>query len=172
MEMATQMTNRLRGYIEQVNKQTTVNREPIVQRKRVLVTQHRKARATLSARQATRWQEETRTRSQKLPRGLKGIWFRLREKYQRIKAKNEQETKSCHLRDRDEKQTLITRQLSERQKLQQDFNTLKQEHLDQLLTLKQDIARYKDMGTESQEKIKDLITVSKNRIDPDYEPEM
>lgn len=172
VDMANQMTDQLRGYIKQIKRETTVKMRPLVERKRALVKHHREARATLSAKFATRWQEETITRSRRLPQGLKGIWFRITGKHQKIKAQNEQETESCRLRDHDEEQSLITRQLSERQKLQLELTTLKQEHGVQQLQLKQDIARYKKIGADSQEKIKDQLPERKNKNDPDYGPEM
>ncbi len=41
--------------------------------------------------QANRWQE-TAARSARLPSGLKGIWFKVTGRYQKIRELNEQET--------------------------------------------------------------------------------
>lgn len=171
-DMAQQMTDRLRGYVKQVKHQAGMALEPVVHRKQALVTSHRRERQTFIKNQATRWQEETRGRSQRFPRGLKGIWFRLTGKHQKIKVQNERETESCRSRDRDEKQHLINRQLAERHTLQQEFNVLKQEHVVQLRQLKQDMAHYREIGTEPQEKRDDQRMVKGKTKDPDYGPEM
>ncbi len=172
IDMAQQMTDRLREYVEQVKQQAERALEPLVKRKRALVSAHRKERQAFHTHQETRWEKETRGRSQRLPRGLKGIWFRITGKHQKIKAQNERETKSCRIRDRDEKLRLITRQLAERQTLQQEFKVLKQEQLVQLLQLKQEIARSREVAGEPSEKREDQLIVKGKTKDQDYGPEM
>ncbi len=171
-DMAEQMTTHLWEFVKQTKKEAEIALEPLIQRNRVLVNAHRKERRAFQAKQTTRWEEETRGRSQRLPRGLKGIWFRLTGKHQKIKAQNEQETESCRLRDRDEKQSFINRQLAERHTLQQEFHALKQEHHVQKLQLKQDMARFRERGVEPQEKRKDQLLVKGKTKDQDYGPEM
>lgn len=170
--MAEQMTTRLREFVKQMKKEANRTIEPLDQRRRAMVNAHRKERKAFHTKRAARWKEETRVRSQRLPRGLKGIWFRLTGKHQKIKAQNERETESCRTRDHDEKQNLIIRQLSERQQLQQEFNALKQEHFGQLLQLKQDIARYREIRAEPQEKEEGQLRVKGKTKDHDYGPEM
>ncbi len=152
-EMAKPMTDRLRELLEEVKKETKITMEPLLQRKRALVKHHRETRAALVTKQEARCQHETLERLRRLPCGIKGIWFRLIGKYQNINAQNEQETKTCGHRDRDEKQTLVIQQLSERQQLQQEFRAFKEQHQAQILELKQGIARSKEMLTGSQKKI-------------------
>ena len=171
-ELGRQMTARLRGYVKEMTQEAKLALRPLAQRRHAMVNTQRKERQAFHAKQTTRWEEETKDRSLRLPQGLKSIWFRITGKYQKIITQNEQEMERCRLRDRDEKQKLISRQLSERQKLQLKFTTLKQECGTQQLQLKQDIARYQEMGVESQEKLKNQLLVAKNRRESDPGPEM
>ncbi len=52
----------------------------------------------------------------------------------------------CKTRDRAEKQALINKQLTERQKLQRHAQTIRAKHQTISRDLRQDIAKYQDMG--------------------------
>jgi hypothetical protein len=87
-------------------------------------------------------------RSQRLPNGFKGIWFRITGKYQKLPSITSARPQACHLRDRDELQSLIERQLAQRQNLQEEIRPVLEKHKQKLQDLKQDIARYVEMGAE------------------------
>ncbi len=53
------------------------------------------------------------------------------------------------MRDRDEKQSLIERQLKKRQTLPRQVQSMNQDHKLQVLPLKQDVAAYIEMGEPS-----------------------
>ena len=106
-DIAKRMTDRLQRYIHQVQEQLKQRIEPHIERKRTLKNHHHKERERLKQKHEERWQKESLQRSQRLPKGLKGIWFRITGKYQNIRRQNEQETEKCRIRDRYEKQTLI-----------------------------------------------------------------
>ena len=89
----------------------------------VLVVRHRKERSTLENHLAARRIVETKARANRLPVGLKAVWFKLSGQYEPLRTQIENEAHSCDLRDRTEYQGLITRQLSERRKLQRDHET-------------------------------------------------
>ncbi|QPJ61725.1 MAG: hypothetical protein G3M70_07420 [Candidatus Nitronauta litoralis] len=81
-----------------------------------------------------------------MPKGLKGVWYSLTGKYQKLKADNNIQIETCRKRDREEQHTLITRLLKERQNLQRHFEDFKETYKTQMLELRQDIAHYKEMG--------------------------
>ena len=105
------MTAVLKEYIREIKSQVEKKAEPFIQKKQAIKKHHREQRMALKQKQEERWQTETIERSKRLPKGLKGIWYRLTGKYQKIRSQNELETKHCHRRDRDEKQILIDRQI-------------------------------------------------------------
>ena len=125
-------------------------------------------------------QKETIERSQRLPKGLKSIWNRITRKYQKIRRNNERETEKCRVRERDEKQALIDRQLKERQVLQKEIRHIRNDRKLEIQNLRQDIARYMEMAGQSQKDIHEKLnhvekqhkrTLEKNRKQG-YEPEM
>lgn len=178
--ISQKMTGVLKTYIQDVKNQLQKKVEPFIQRKQVLKKHHQEQRTVLKTKHKERWQKETIERSKRLPRGLKGIWFRLTGKYKKIRNQNEIDTKICLRRDRDEKQTLINRQLKERQNLQKEIRHVLEGHKLEIFTLRQDIARYMEMGQQSHKLIqnkKDQDRKEKDRTlkkgrDQSYGPEM
>ncbi len=145
-EMALNMTEQLHRFFEQTKADLQREKEPLLVRKQEMVNRHRQERNTLRKKQEVRCHQESMIRSQLLPRGLKGIWYRLTGKHQKIREQNEREVERSEIRDRDEKQNLIEQQLSERQNLQEELQALQQHHNQEILELKQDIAHYMEKG--------------------------
>ncbi|GJL61350.1 MAG: hypothetical protein NPIRA04_00040 [Nitrospirales bacterium] len=79
-------------------------------------------------------------------------------KYQKIRALNEREVKSCHIRDRDEKQALIDRQLTERQNIQDQVRPIHRKHQKLIVQLKKDVAMYLAMSEPDQKTLQDELT--------------
>ncbi len=145
-EMAKKLTKQLQRYLEEAKANLQQGKEPFPAKKQAMVNLHREERSTLRKKHETRWNQESIARSHRLPRGLKGIWFRLTGKYKKIREQNEREVERSEIRDRYEKQTLIDRQLQERQSLQEEIQTLQHQHTQEMLELKQDIAHYMEIG--------------------------
>lgn len=146
-DIANRMTDKLKNYIRQAQEQIKREKEPLLRRKQALRKHHEAQRQTLKKAQQERWQKESLERSQRLPKGLKGLWYRLTGKYGKIRAQNERETQNCRTRDRDERQSLITRQLKERQNLQRHLEELKEIHKLQVQELREDISHYIENGS-------------------------
>jgi hypothetical protein len=170
--IAGRMSEKLQGYIEQEQHKLRQQVGPFIQKKKSLQHQHRNERSRLQDKQKERWQEESIMRSQRLPKGFKGIWFRLTGKHQKLREHNERETQACHLRDRDEKQSLIERQLAQRQKLQEEIRPVLAEHKQKLQDLRQDIARYVEMGAEPPGSPQEPSKPRRQERDFDYTPEL
>ena len=134
--ISRRMTEKLQTYIHQTKKQFKETLEPIIERKKALVRYQQNQREQLQHKQEERWQKESIQRSQRLPKGIKGIWYRITGKHKAIRIQNEAETEQCRIRDRDEKQHLIERQLQERQTLQRQIKPVFQEHKESMMGLK------------------------------------
>jgi hypothetical protein len=92
-------------------------RSGLLRSKRKLVTWQRDERKFLVDLQAARWATEAQSRQQRMRKGLKGLWDWITGKRGAIIAQNEREYKAARLRDQSERQTLIERQIAERQTL-------------------------------------------------------
>lgn len=166
------MTEKLKAYVRDLEAQLKSQVQPYVQKTRTMREEHQAERSRLQSKQEERWQEETITRSQRLPKGFKGIWFRITGKYKTVRQQNEQETERCLIRDRDERQALVQRQLAERQKLQREIRPIVQEGKLQLLGLKQDIARYMELGEEPPTSPQEHASQRRKDRNFDYTPEL
>ncbi len=166
------MTEKLKTYVRDVEKRLKSQVQPYVHKTRTMREQHQAERSRLQSKQEERWQEETITRSQRLPKGFKGIWFRITGKYKTVRQQNEQEAERCRIRDRDERQALVQRQLAERQGLQKEIRPIVQEDKLQLLGLKQDIARYMELGEEPPTSPQEHASPRRKDRDFDYTPEL
>ena len=77
----------------------------------------RKERQSQEELHRKRWDAETKERSQRLAKGLKGIWHRLTGKYEKTKRQNELDALVAFQRDRQEKDELIFKHIQQRQQL-------------------------------------------------------
>ncbi|HMS82666.1 MAG TPA: hypothetical protein PKD12_03335 [Nitrospira sp.] len=146
------MTGRLKTYIQETQAKLKQQVQPFIQKKRSLQHQHQNERSQLQQKQEKRWQQETLERSQRLPKGFKGIWFRITGRYSKIRAQNEREAETCRMRDRHETQQLIDRQLA--------------------TDLRQDIARYMEMGETPPKTPQEAFTPHQKHRDIDYTSEL
>ncbi len=145
-KVSQRMTNALKDYIHETEEEMQEKLTPLLRRKNELKNIHQEERKTLHNFQERRWRQETIARSEHLPKGLKGIWYRITGQYQKTCQQNELDIDLCRVRDRDEKQALIDHQLEQRQKLQAEVNKFKQHYQSQHLELKRNIAHYMNAG--------------------------
>jgi hypothetical protein len=146
--ITSRMTANLERFIEAAKAKAKEMRAPLVQEIRTMTAQHRKERAELLDKQQKRWVDETKQRSRRLARGVKGIWERITGDYQKIRTINEAETKAALERDRKELQALIRQQLEERQKLQKAAVFYREEHRFELYRLRREMAQYVSTAQE------------------------
>ena len=103
---------------------------------------HREARGKLDARHKGEWTAETRERAARLPKGLRGLWHRLTGKYQEVRRQNEQEAERTRERQAAERQSLIEKQLDQREVLQGKFRELRHRQAGLLNDLRLEVGRY------------------------------
>ena len=90
---------------------------------------------------------------ERLPTGLKALWFRLIGRYKTIKKQNEAETKIAKTRDRSELQTVIDRQQSERRRLQHEVRSMRYRHALGIKKLNRDMAELQKLNPNQQDNV-------------------
>ncbi len=103
---------------------------------------HRSERIELGERQKAEWQEESKQRADRLPKGLRVLWHRLTGRFQQLCRENEAEAQATQNRQALERQQLIEKQHDQRAVLQARFRELRRAQAEQLLDLRRDVGRY------------------------------
>ena len=170
--IAERMTGRLKTYIQETQARLRQRVQPFIQKKRSLQHQHQNEWNQFQQKQEKRWQQETLERFHRLPKGFKGIWFRITGKYHKIREQNERETETYRIRDRHEMQSLIEQQLTHRQRLQQQIQPVLEDHKQRVQNLRQEIARYMEMGGTPPVTVRERWPQDQNNRDIDHLPEL
>ena len=136
------MTPAIRRHVEESRTRFRQRSATLAHYKMEMTQLHRDARAKLDQRQKTEWDDETRQRAARLPRGLRGLWHRLTGKYQEARRFNEAEALAQRDRQKEERQALIDRQHEQRAVLQAQFKELRQRQAELLLDLRRDVGRF------------------------------
>jgi hypothetical protein len=139
------MTPVIQGYIREAEAAFKTQSASLAFRKTELKQRHQDERKRLEDRQKARWNQEAFARAQRFSRGFRGVWDRLSGKHARIRGRNEYETYQALLRDRAEKESVIVRQLDERQELQQGITTARDAHAKEMAQFHEDVAHYMRM---------------------------
>ena len=173
------LTKQFKGYSDELNLKHKQEMKPLIHARQAMIQRHREARENQKLVHEKRWQSEELERSARLRKGFKGIWDRLTGSHQKTRVKNEKETHKCQLRDQNEKENLISNQLDERRKLQDQFQQLRDKQTDERQDFFGDMdQQYKNI--ERQDEIRELYeqetlrsqqTIS-NKDSMGHEPEM
>lgn len=140
--LADGMTRKLQAFIKEAQRDAKQRYAMLDFRRTEMVARHRDERENLSKLHEKRWLVETNERAARLPRGFTGLWRRLTGEYARIKKQNERELVAAWHRDRAETDSLIIKQLEERQTLQADLKRQRARAQDELMRLRRDIMSY------------------------------
>jgi len=116
-ELREKLDAKLAGFRGEARQEFEGARTGLLHKKRSLVTFQRDERQALLDLQAARWSEETRRRQARFRKGLRGAWDWLTGRRAATKVQNEQEWEACRLRDEQERQMLVQRQLIDRRSL-------------------------------------------------------
>lgn len=144
-------SNKLKNYSDEISEKHKTDTETLNLRKQELIARHRQERGELKKRHELRWVSETKSRSSRLPNGLKALWFRITGKYNTIQQQNEAEALANKKRDKDELQSLINKQLVERRELQTEIRMLRFKHVLSLKRLYRDMAKLLRNTSDRQE---------------------
>lgn len=145
-EIGRRMTPAMRRHIDEARGQFRERERTLSNFKSEMTQLHRKARVKLDRRLDAEWQEETRARAARLPRGLRGLWDRLTGKYKQIRTRNEAEGDATRQRHAAERQALIEKQLEQRAVLQDRVKDLRSQQANQLAELRRDLGTYRNFA--------------------------
>ncbi|WP_442092230.1 hypothetical protein [Rhizobium brockwellii] len=140
--IGARMTPAIRRHVAESKVQFQKRSAKLGEDKQEMTLHHRDARAKLAARQETEWQAETRDRTARLPKGLRGLWHRITGQYQEVRRTNEAEAQRSRDHHALERQNLIEQQLAQRAVLQAEFKKLRKSQAQQLLELRKEVGRY------------------------------
>lgn len=136
------MTPAMRRHVAESKERFRERSDVLFQYKLEMTQLHREARRDLYARLEADWQNETRARQARLPKGMRGIWHRITGKYQEVRTANEAEAQATRERHACERQQLIEKQTEQRRVLQDRFKELRTRQAEQLLELRRDVGRF------------------------------
>lgn len=153
----TQMARDMRGaFIRHGQESKTARhktKERLEQERNAIAAQHRRERTKLDDGQAARQLEETKARSAKLNIGLKGIWQRMSGQRATIQKQNEREAYAAIVRDRQQRDLLVSQQLADRRKLQDQIKAARERHQDKLRDIRADQTRYRQMERDEHDPV-------------------
>lgn len=126
--IAIKVASRLTGFTIDAKLEFDAARLALKTRRDDLVLRQRNERAFLAEVQAARWAAESRYRSERFRKGLKGLWDLVTGKRKSIRAENAADVVAKKARDQAERQAVIDRQLSDRRMLQSQIKSLQNRH--------------------------------------------
>ncbi|WP_300016369.1 relaxase [uncultured Roseobacter sp.] len=133
---------------QKTNLAAEFQREQMVQR-------HRKTREDAKRVQEERWLREERTRADRTPKGIRGLWGWITGKNRQIRQQNEAEIARAQTRDRAEKQQVIQRQLAERRNLQRQIKLAREKQQQRLQDLNRAVAGAMKLGRVPEKQAQD-----------------
>ncbi len=127
-QIKEQQSRVVKKRLADLKERQSVEASPLLAEKKAMTQNHRDERSSLKTFQRERWQGEALACANRLRKGIKGLWDRVSGRRGKVSRQNEKDIIDNRQRDRDKRHELITRQLAERQELQQRMKTLKTSH--------------------------------------------
>ncbi|UWR57080.1 relaxase/mobilization nuclease domain-containing protein [Phaeobacter inhibens] len=140
--LRSRMTEQVKGYVDQIKSRHADEMHPYSEAHAAMVTAQRTERKTLKDKQEARWIKETKARSDRLNKGLRGLFDRLTGKSRKAQKQNEREAMACAKRDQDQRDDLILAQMKDRRGLQKDARTVLSRHKEDRKLLAKNISAY------------------------------
>jgi hypothetical protein len=141
-DVSASMTGAIKRHISDARAAFKERSQALGTTKRNMTAEHREARTGLVARQRGEWDDATRQRAARLPRGFKGLWWRLTGQYKEVRTRNEGEAKEQREAQREERERVVARQLEQRRALKTEEKRLRTEQADRLKELRRDVGRF------------------------------
>ncbi|MCH2163553.1 MAG: relaxase/mobilization nuclease domain-containing protein [Marinovum sp.] len=135
----SKVTDQMRGYVGQIKDRHNSDLDPLRDKLRDMNKAHREERQKLKVGQEKRWAEETKARSERLNKGLRGLFDRMTGKAKSILQQNELDARKAAKRDQDQRDFMVVEQMKERRSLQMKFKKLRRKHQDERDLLAQKI---------------------------------
>lgn len=122
------ITDQMRSYIGQVKDRHERDLKPLRDKHSQMKHAHKEERKKLRYGQDSRWNEESTARSDKLNKGLRGLFDRLTGKAKSIRSQNEADAFKCVTRDQKQRDRLVIEQMKERRALQSAILKQRRKH--------------------------------------------
>jgi len=163
-------TDKLKKFIADIKSKHARDVEPLNHEKVELVALHRAERLRLKDGQKERQIKESKARSDRLNKGVRGLIDWVSGKAKSTKQRNEIEAYQCAVRDRDQRDDLVKDQMRDRQSLQKRFDALRKTQIQDRRLLARDVSQFL-RGSERRSKT-DAIRPRERRRDrgPDLTP--
>lgn len=162
-EICDRFSERLKRHAEETELQHIKRDRSLDQVRRGLTAKHRYKRDELVRTLRDRRVVETRKRAARLPTGIKGLWFRVTGKYNKIKVQNQSEAADCDRRDHTELQQLVQKQLSVRQRLQHEIRTHRHHYALSVKLLNREMGEFLKLSPTDQEFELSKLETQRNR---------
>lgn len=126
----------MQSFAAEIRKHSHNRMEPLLEQKARMKTRHHTERENLADTQKQRWQQESEDRQTRLNKGIRGLWDRLTGQHGQMMDQNEREAWQALLRDRQQRDDLIQRQLEERRALQLNIKNVRNDRNKEIEHLK------------------------------------
>ncbi len=140
-QIAKDLTPAVQRLLKEAEDKHAAAIAPLNRQRRDMALGHRDERVRLQSAQQERWDQETQERSDRLNKGIKGLWQRMTGEHARIMRQNQNEAMDALKRDQKQRERLIFDQLAERRKLQTEIQSQRKAHTKQIADLHRDAAR-------------------------------
>lgn len=125
------VSDQMRGYIRAIKDRQQNDLDPLRDRLRDMTSAHRDERERLKNGQTKRWAEESKVRSDRLNKGLRGLFDRLTGQAKSIRQQNELDARKAAKRDQRQRDFMVVEQMRERHQLQREFRKMRRKHRDE-----------------------------------------
>ena len=140
------MTPKIKKHIDQARTQFAARSKALDTRRLMMRDTHRAERQKLEEKLHSRQEKEALKRAALVPKGLKGVWWRVTGRYRTAIEENERAALICQKRDRAIKNKLIAEQMGRRRLLQISIQKQRNRQADLLRSLRIDIGHYARLG--------------------------
>lgn len=123
--LRSRMTAQTRDYIAAVRGKHQSELEPLRDDLRQMVKAQRDERQLLKDKQAERWTEETKSRMNRVNKGLRGLFDRVTGRAKDVRAQNEREALLGARRDQEQRDNLVLAQMRDRRSILSKAKELK-----------------------------------------------
>lgn len=124
----SKITDQMRGFISDIKDRQRHDLAPLRDKQREMALAHREERKRLKHCQEQRWIEETKARSDRLNKGLRGLFDRLTGAHKAVQKRNEMEAMEAARRDQRQRDLLTKEQIKERKPLQREIQKIHRKH--------------------------------------------
>ena len=141
-ELRGKVTEKLRGFIRQTKERQAEDARPLAEERKLLVHQHRIEREKLRLKQEERAKAEAQARSERLRKGLLGLFDTLTGKARAVREMNAAEAYEAAQRDQKQRDDLVFAQMDDRRALQKRIDALRTRHQADRRLLARDVMHF------------------------------